>query len=135
MFSGDQHYPSAHILNWQSPLTSVSHSERSVEYSIKDLGSAVFDFSASPLNYKKASGHPLLPQNQRNPAFSFEIFRPDWAIPKDTPKDAPLVIGSVYGLAEVDTESSPKKNSVTFYELDPEMAEMAEIYRVVITAD
>jgi len=132
VFSGDQHYPSAHILNWQPPLNAVSHSERKIEYSLQDLGSAVFDFSASPLNYKKATGHPLIPENQGNPAFSFEIFRPDWAIPKDTTEDAPLIIGSVYGLAEVDTESSPPKVSVTFYEWNPEIAEMIELYHVRI---
>ena len=133
VFSGDQHYPSAHLLNWKSPLNSVSHSTKSIEYSIGDLGSAVFDFSASPLNYKRATGHPFIPENQGNPVFSFEIFRPDWAMPKDTTEDAPLIIGSVYGLVEVDTESSPQKVSVTFYELNPEIAEMAEIYRIVIT--
>ena len=133
VFSGDQHYPSAHLLNWTSPLRSVSHSTKLIEYSIGDLASGVFDFSASPLNYKRATGHPLIPENQGNPDFSFEIFRPDWAMPKDTTEDAPLVIGSVYGLAEFDTESSPQKVSVIFYELDPDTAEMAEIYRIVIT--
>lgn len=133
VFSGDQHYPSAHILNWQAPLSVVSQSENMVEYSLDDLGSAIFDFSASPLNYKKAAGHALVPENQDNPAFSFEIFRPDWAIPREIVKDAPLVIGSVFGVAEVDTESVPKKVSVTFYELDPEIAEMAEIFRIKIS--
>jgi len=133
VFSGDQHYPSAHILNWNAPLNAVSRSETGVEYSLHDLGAAVFDFSASPLNYKRASGHPLIPENQANPAFSFEIFRPDWAIPRETAKDAPLVIGSVFGLAEVDTESSPRRVSVTFHELDPEVLEMAEIFRVEIS--
>jgi len=133
VFSGDQHYPSAHLLNWKSPLNSISRTTRSIEYSIVDLGTAVFDFSASPLSYKKATGHSLISENQGNPDFSFEIFRPDWAMPKDAPKDTPVVIGSVYGFAEVDTESSPQKVSVTFYELDPEIADMAEIYRIVIT--
>jgi len=133
VFSGDQHYPSAHLLNWKFPLKTVSHSERSVEYFIKDLGSAVFDFSASPLSYKKATGHPLSPENQKDKKFSFEIFRPEWAVPRETTEDTPLVIGSVYGFAEVDTESSPQKVSVIFYELDPEIADMAEIYRIVIT--
>lgn len=133
VFSGDQHYPSAHILNWQAPLRAVSRSEKVIEYSIHDLGSAVFDFSASPLNYKRAAGHPLVPEYQENPAFSYEVFRPDWAVPRDTDEDAPLVIGSVFGLAEIDTESSPKKVSVAFYELDTESAEMAEIFRVKIS--
>ena len=133
VFSGDQHYPSAHILNWQSPLKSVSHSTKSIEYSIGDLGSAVFDFSASPLNYKRATGHPLITKNQGNPAFSFEIFRPDWAMPKNIMEDSPLVIGSVYGLAEIDTESSPKKVSVKFYELNPETSRMVELYHIVTT--
>jgi len=133
VFSGDQHYPSAHILNWKMPLTAVSHSENAVEYSFDDLGSVVFDFSASPLNYRKAVGHPLIPENQGNPAFSFEIFRPVWAMPRDTAEESPVVIGSVFGVAEVDTESSPRKVSVTFYELDPETSEMDEVFRVGIT--
>jgi hypothetical protein len=133
VFSGDQHYPSAHILNWQAPLNPVSQSEQEIEYSLGDMGSAVFDFSASPLNYKRATGHPLIPENQENPAFSYEIFRPEWAMPKEVTEDQPLVIGSVFGLAEVDTESSPAKVSVTFFELDPEEAEMKEMYRVGIT--
>jgi len=133
VFSGDQHYPSAHILNWNESLNAVSQSERAIEYSLSDLGSAVFDFSASPLNYKKAAGHPLLPENQGNPAFSFELFRPDWGMPRETEEDTPLVIGSVFGLAEVDTESSPRKISVAFYELDPETDKMGVIYRVGIT--
>jgi len=133
VFSGDQHYPSAHILNWKYPLKTVSHSERSTGYFIKDFGSVVFDFSASPLSYKKASGHPLSPENQKDEKFSFEIFRPEWAVPRESTGNEPVVIGSVYGLAEIDTASLPQKVSVIFYELDPEIADMAEIYRVVIT--
>ncbi len=132
VFSGDQHYPSAHILNWDAPLTEVSRSDKAIEYSLSDLGSAVFDFSASPLNYKKAAGHLLIPENQTNPAFSHELFRPDWAIPSEPVEGAPLVIGSVFGLVEVDTESSSKNVSVGFYELDAETEEIGEIYRVTI---
>jgi len=54
-------------------------------------------------------------------------------VPRETTEDQPFVIGSVFGLAEVDTESSPRKVSVTFYELNPEIAEMAETFRVGIT--
>ena len=133
VFSGDQHYPSAHVPNWQVPLNSSSQTDTSIVYSLSDIGSAVFDFSASPLNYKRAAGHPLIPENQGDPTFSFEIFRPDWAMPRNATEDAPLVIGSVFGLAEVDTESSPRTVSVTFYELNPELEEMAEMFRVGIT--
>ena len=97
IFSGDQHYPSAHILNWKKPLKSITHSDKMTEYKIENLGAAVFDFSASPLSYKKAAGHPLLPGNQDNTDFSFEIFRPEWAHHKEKVKDEAIVIGSVYG--------------------------------------
>ena len=132
MFSGDQHYPSAHILNWQYPLKPISQFENSIEYSLQNLGTAVFDFSASPLNYKRATGHPLISENQKNPLFSFEIFRAAWGIPKNTIEDEPPVIGSVYGLAEVNTESSPKRISVKFYELNHETLDMVELYHVGI---
>ena len=132
MFSGDQHYPSAHILNWQYPLKPISQFENSIEFSLQNLGTAVFDFSASPLNYKRATGHPLIPENQKNPLFSFEIFRAAWGIPKNTIEDEPPVIGSVYGLAEVNTESSPKRISVKFYELNHETLDMVELYHVGI---
>ena len=132
-FSGDQHYPSAHILNWQSPLTAASETESSIDYSLTEMGTAIFDFSASPLNYKVATGHPLIPENQENPNLSYEIFRSDWAKPENKLKGAPRVITSVYGVAEIDTKSSPKKASVRFFELDPETSEMIELYKVTIT--
>lgn len=133
VFSGDQHYPSAHILNWQSPLTAVSETESSIDYSLTDMGTAIFDFSASPLNYKVATGHPLIPENQKNPKFSYEIYRIDWAKPENKIKGAPRVITSVYGVAEIDTKSSPKKASVKFFELNPETSEMVELYKVTLT--
>ena len=101
-------------IQWKSSKSN----ENSIEFSLQNLGTAVFDFSASPLNYKRATGHPLIPKNQKNPLFSFEIFRAAWGIPKNTIEDEPPVIGSVYGLAEVNTESSPKRISVKFYELN-----------------
>jgi hypothetical protein len=145
MFSGDQHYPSAHILNWDPPLKHISQLEKSIKYSLKDLGTAVFDFSASPLNYKKATGHPLIPENQENHLYSYEIFRADWGIPKitieevptvnvsvDSLTEVPPVIGSVYGFAEVNTKSSPQTLSVKFFELDDETSNMIELYHVEI---
>ena len=145
MFSGDQHYPSAHILNWDPPLKHISQLEKSIKYSLKDLGTAVFDFSASPLNYKKATGHPLIPENQENHLYSYEIFRADWGIPKitieevptvnvsvDSLTEVPPVIGSVYGFAEVNTKSSPQTLSVKFFELDDETSNMIELYHVGI---
>ena len=45
VFSGDQHYPSGYILNWNTPLNSVSQTDSSIVYSLSDLGLVVFDFS------------------------------------------------------------------------------------------
>ena len=145
VFSGDQHYPSAHILNWYPPLKHISQLEKSIEYSLKDLGTAVFDFSASPLNYKRATGHPLIPENQDNHLYSYEIFRADWGMPKNTIEkvppvnvsvdglaEIPPVIGSVYGFAEVNTISSPQTLSVKFFELDDETSDMIELYQIKI---
>ena len=133
VFSGDQHYPSAHILNWQFPLTSVSKTESSVEFSLQETGTAIFDFSASPLNYKTATGHQLVPENQENPNFSYELFRSEWAKPENKVEGTPRVIASVYGIAEFDTKSSPQKVSVKFLQLNPETSEMVELYKVTLT--
>jgi alkaline phosphatase D len=133
VFSGDQHYPSAHILNWNSPLNYVSGTENSIEYSLENMGTAVFDFSASPLNYKIATGHPLIPANQENPGFSYEIFRPEWAMPEKVVESDDIVITSVYGVAEIDTESSPANVIIKFYELDSKTSKMVEIYRIKLT--
>lgn len=133
VFSGDQHYPSAHILNWNSPLKYVSKTDSSIEYSYKKLGTAVFDFSASPLNYKIATGHPLIQANQKNTRLSYEIFRPEWAKPEKVKRNNDIVITSVFGVVEVDTESSPASVLLKFYELNPETSKMAEIYRIKVT--
>jgi alkaline phosphatase D len=133
VFSGDQHYPSAHILNWNSPLNYVSRTESSIEYSFENLGTAVFDFSASPLNYKIATGHPLIPAHKENPHYSYEIFRPEWAMPEKAVQTDAIVITSVYGVAEIDTESSPANVSVKFYELDSETSKMVKIYSIKVT--
>ena len=126
VFSGDQHYPSAHILNWQAPLNSFSQTDTSIVYSLSDLGSAVFDFSASPLHYTRASGHRLIASNQGNPFYSFEVFRTEWSNRSLT---------SVYGFVEVDTKSSAKSVSVKFYELDSDNTRMEELYRITVTSD
>ena len=126
VFSGDQHYPSAHILNWQAPLNSFSQTDTSIVYSLSDLGSAVFDFSASPLHYTRASGHRLIASNQENPFYSFEVFRTEWSNRSLT---------SVYGFVEVDTKSSAKSVSVKFYELDSDNTRMEELYRITVTSD
>ncbi|MCH7679843.1 alkaline phosphatase D family protein [candidate division KSB1 bacterium] len=123
VFSGDQHYPSAHILNWQAPLNSVSQTDTSIVYSLSDLGSVVFDFSASPLHYTRAAGHRLLSGNQENPFYSFEVFRKEWSNRSLT---------SVYGFVEVDTKSSEKSVSVKFYELDSETTRMIELYKITV---
>ena len=131
VFSGDQHYPSAHVLNWKKPIAPVSRTSKSIEYSLKDLGAAVFDFSASPLNYKRSTGDSLVAENQQNPKFSYEIFRPEWAMPGGVKKDDNIAI-SVYGVTEIDTESLPAKISVRFYELDYKTSTMVEIYNAKI---
>jgi len=130
VFSGDQHYPSAHILNWQAPLNSISQTDTSIVYSLSDLGSAVFDFSASPLHYTRATGHRLLAENQENPLYSFEVFRAKWGNPGSPAADKSLT--SVYGFVEVDTKSSEKSVSVKFYELDSENTRMMQLYEITV---
>jgi alkaline phosphatase D len=132
VFSGDQHYPSANILNWKRPPRPISRTDKSIEYSLRDLGPAVFDFSASPLNYKRSTGDSLVAENQQNRKYSYEIFRPEWAMPGGVKKDDDIAI-SVYGVTEIDTESSPAKISVRFYALDFKIATMVEIYSTTIT--
>ena len=133
IFSGDQHYPSAHILNWKSPLNYVSRTDSSIEYSFENLGTAVFDFSASPLSYRKTTGHLLIPANQEDPHFSYEIFRPEWAMPEKVEYNDDIIITSVYGAAEIDTGSSPATVTVKFYELNLETSKMVEIYSIKVS--
>ncbi|PCI46551.1 MAG: hypothetical protein COB49_08235 [Alphaproteobacteria bacterium] len=128
-FSGDQHYPSAYIINKKASLKPLMRAEKFVEYAGKDVGTAVFDFSASPLSYEKASVRALDPANH----FSYEIFRPEWAYPQPgNKKDAPKVVGSVYGVAEIDTTTSPATASIKFYELNTQSMEMEEIFHTKI---
>ena len=131
VLSADQHYPSTHILNWEPPIKYISKTEKSVSYSLSELDNAIFDFSAGPFNYKKAAGHPLLSENQKNPLFSYEVYRPEWAMPINK-KDRPVISASIFGMAEIDTESSPAKVTVKFYELDKETKKMVEIYKISI---
>ncbi|HIG31787.1 MAG TPA: hypothetical protein EYQ50_29835 [Verrucomicrobiales bacterium] len=133
VFSGDQHYPSAHILNWKSPLNPVSTTDVSIEYSLEDMGNAVFDFSASPLNYKIATGHPIKQTHQESPGHAYEIFRPEWAKPENKKPSDEIIITSVYGVVEMDTSGPEANVSVKFFELNPETTEMAEIYQIKIT--
>ncbi|MCG8605246.1 alkaline phosphatase D family protein [bacterium] len=132
VFSGDQHYPSAHILNWKTPLSPVAETDTSVVYSLQDLGTSVFDFSASPLNYKRAAGVPLIADRQVDPRYSFEIFRAEWGKPEHKTPD---VVTSVYGFAEIDTQSPRKKVTVRFFELSPTSGTMYELYRIVVASD
>ncbi|TDI74119.1 MAG: T9SS type A sorting domain-containing protein, partial [Bacteroidetes bacterium] len=126
VFSGDQHYPSAHILNWETPLNSYSETDTSIVYSLSDMKSAVFDFSASPLHYTRASGHRLQDGNQENPLYSFEVFRKEWSN---------RALTSVYGLVEVDTKSDVKSVSVKFFELESDDSNMVELYRITVFRD
>ncbi len=133
VFSGDQHYPSAHILNWNVPLNSVSQTDTSIVYSLSDLDRAVFDFSSSPIHYTRATGHPLIQENQNNPLYSFEVFRAEWGKPGNPAADNSLT--SVYGLVEVDTKNLTKSVSVTFYELDSANEIMISLYNITVTRD
>lgn len=131
VLSADQHYPSTHILNWKSPIKFISKTDTSIAYSLTELDNAIFDFSAGPFNYKKAAGHPLLQENQKNPLISYEVYRPEWAKPEND-KDRPVISASIFGMAEIDTESSPAKVTVKFYELDKETKKMVELYKISI---
>ncbi len=133
VFSGDQHYPSGHILNWNIPLNSISQTDTSIVYSLSDLERAVFDFSSSPFHYTRATGHPLIPGNQNDPLYSFEVFRAEWGHPAESPSLGELT--SVYGLVEVDTRNSTKSVSVTYYELDSENEIMNWLYNITVTRD
>ena len=128
VFSGDQHYPSADILNWKSPLNSVSQTDTSIVYSLSDLGNAVFDFSASPVHLPRATGFPLIPGHQNDPLYSFEVFRAEWGKPGNPAADNSLT--SVYGFVNVDTKDSAKSVSVKFYERDSKNERMTELYKI-----
>ncbi len=131
VFGADQHYPSAHILNWDMPLEAVAQTDTSITYSLSQLNQALFDFSAGPFNNRRATGHPLIPENQANPRFSYEVYRPEWAKPENESIYKPFKTGvSVYGLAEINTESSPATITVKFYEMDKTSKEMVELYRI-----
>ena len=133
VFSADQHYPSTHILNWEAPIKSAAQTDTSIKYSLSELNHAIFDFSAGPFNYRRATGFPLLPENQENPLFSYEVYRSDWAKPENAKKYKPFKTGtSVYGMAEIDTQSSPAKISVKFYELNRETLKMVELYKISV---
>lgn len=131
-FSGDQHFPSAHILNWKKPLNFVSQTDTSIEYSLSDLGAAVFDFSASPLNIKRAAGHKLISEHQNDPAYSYEIYRTPWANPGAYSND---VITSIYGLVVVETKDSIQSVSVKFCELDKNNSKIKILYKVSVSND
>jgi len=133
VFSGDQHYPSGHILNWNIPLNSVSQTDTSIVYSLSDLERAVFDFSSSPFHYTRATGHPLIPDHQNDPLYSFEVFRAEWGNPEKSVSLGELT--SVYGFVEVDTRNSTKSVSVTYYELDSENEIMNWLYNITVTRD
>ena len=73
------------------------------------------------------------PENQENPRFSFEIYRPDWAKPENDKHDGTITITSVFGFAEIDTKSLPAKVTLMFYELDREQFKMVETYKISIS--
>ncbi|MCH7573875.1 MAG: alkaline phosphatase D family protein [Candidatus Marinimicrobia bacterium] len=130
IFSGDQHYPSAHIMNWDAQPEAIFASDTSVTYSLSDLGSAVIDFSASPLSYHRASGEILPPENQANPDYSYEIYRAPWGLRGDHSKWNRKNISSVYGHVEVDTDGPSRHITVTFKHLDWATAKMVTLYTV-----
>lgn len=130
IFSGDQHYPSAHILNWKPPLRPVSKDAEATVYSLKDLGTAVIDFSASPLSYHRAAGENPLPGYQDDPSRSYEIFRSSWGFSGPQSSKIKKIITAVYGYVEVDTRDPVKRVTVTFKELDWSTSSMKDIYQV-----
>ena len=132
IFSGDQHYPSAHILNWKPPLRPLSGSAGAAVYSLKDLGTAVFDFSASPLSYHRATGETPLPADKNDPTRSFEIFRSPWGLKGPHAPKSKKVISAVYGYVEVDTQGPVKQVTVTFKELDWSTSTLTDLYRVQV---
>ena len=132
VLSADQHFPSTHILNWQPPIKPVSETDSSITFSLSQLHNAIFDFSAGPFNYKRATGFPLKAENQKNPEFSYEVFRSDWSKPEHADKYKPFKGTSVYGLAEFDTQSSPVKITVSFYELNKESKNMEMLYKITL---
>jgi len=132
VLSADQHFPSTHILNWTPPIKAVSETDRSIVFSLSELDHAIFDFSAGPFNYKRAPGLLLVPENQKNPEFSYEVYRADWAKRKNIEKYKPYKGTSVYGVAEFDTTVSPATIVVTFYELDKATRQMVELYGITL---
>ena len=132
VLSADQHFPSAHILNWEPPIKPLSKGDKSIVFSLPQLKNAVFDFSAGPFNYKRATGFPLVPENQKNPQFSYEVYRSDWSKPENAEKYKPFKGTSVYGVAEFDTKSKPVKIIVTFYELNKKTKAMDELYKITL---
>ncbi|MBI9060167.1 MAG: alkaline phosphatase D family protein [Labilibaculum sp.] len=133
VFSGDQHYPSAHILNWKRPLIPLSRNDKSIEYSLSNLGNAVFDFSASPLSYKTATGTALRISDQENPLISYEVYRPEWGKPENDKNDGKINLASVFGAAEIDTKSVPAKVTMKFFEYDKNTLAMMETYKIIIS--
>ncbi|MDA3860538.1 MAG: alkaline phosphatase D family protein [Melioribacteraceae bacterium] len=133
VFSGDQHYPSAHILNWQSPLITSSKDDNSVEYLLSNIGNAVFDFSSSPLSYKSATGTALNLSNQKNPLISYEIYRPEYAKPENDKHDGKINLTSVFGAVEIDTKSVPAKVTMKFFEYDKISSMIMETYKIIIS--
>ena len=54
-------------------------------------------------------------------------------MPEKVEQNDDIVITSVYGFAEIDTESSPANVSVKFYELNSETSKMEKIYHIAIS--
>ncbi len=54
-------------------------------------------------------------------------------MPEKAEQNDDIVITSVYGVAEIDTESSPANVSVKFYELNSETSKMVEIYCIKVS--
>lgn len=131
-FSGDQHYPSANILNWSQLPEAVESTDSSAIYSLSEVGNAVFDFSASPFNYKRAGGSTPYDHNPPDPRYSFEIYRAPWAYPGVIRTSAST---AVYGYAAIDTKSQIPSITVSFHEMDSETMEINELYKVVVRSD
>lgn len=131
-FSGDQHYPSLNISNWSQLPEAVESTDSSAIYALSNLGNAVFDFSASPLNYKRAGGSTPYDHSTPDPRYSFEIYRAPWAYPESIRTTEST---SVYGYVVADTDSPTPSITVTYHELDAATLEINELYRIVVQGE
>ena len=130
--SGDQHYPSAHVLGWTERPVPDTRTAHSLSFDLSRMPHAIWDFSASPLDYRRGKGMALTDEQQRDPAGSFELYRPLWAHPENHPHTLKSVVGNIYGVIDIDTRGAKKTLTVRFKELDLARARVRELFRVAL---